>query len=55
MADRAAEPVFVMHGARAAIAGGSFVDAMPELRVRAGRNDAGEDATMAGEAAGDPQ
>ncbi|HET9851109.1 MAG TPA: tRNA guanosine(34) transglycosylase Tgt [Candidatus Limnocylindrales bacterium] len=40
---------------RAAIAGGSFVAAVPELRVRAGRNDAGEDATMAGEAAGDPQ
>jgi len=40
---------------RAAIADGRFETAMPELRLRAGRNSAGEDATMAGEPAGDPQ
>jgi queuine tRNA-ribosyltransferase len=40
---------------RRAITNGSFVEAMPELRVRAGRNETGEDATMASEAAGDPQ
>jgi queuine tRNA-ribosyltransferase len=40
---------------RAAIAAGSFVDAIPDLRVRAGRKSAGEDATMASEVAGDPQ
>jgi queuine tRNA-ribosyltransferase len=40
---------------RAAIADGRFEAAMPELRLRAGRNSAGEDATMAGEPAGDPQ
>ena len=40
---------------RAAIAGGRFVEAMPELRARAGRNEAADDATMADEPAGDPQ
>ena len=40
---------------RAAIAAGSLPASMSELRLRAGRNSTGEDATMAGEAAGDPQ
>jgi len=40
---------------RAAIAAGTFVDSMGELGRRAGRNSADEDATMAGEPAGDPQ
>jgi hypothetical protein len=40
---------------RAAIAGGRLPESMAELRARAGRNEAGEDATMASEAAGDPQ
>ena len=40
---------------RAAIAGGRLPDSMAELRARAGRNVAGEDATMGSEAAGDPQ
>jgi queuine tRNA-ribosyltransferase len=40
---------------RAAIAGRRLPESMTELRVRAGRNSAGEDATMASEAAGDPQ
>jgi len=40
---------------RAAIRGGTFVASMPELRPRAGRNASVEDATIAGEAAGDPQ
>jgi queuine tRNA-ribosyltransferase len=39
---------------RSAIAGGRFVEALPELRLRAGRNAAGEDATMPGEATGEP-
>jgi queuine tRNA-ribosyltransferase len=40
---------------RAAIGGGGFADSMAELRLRAGRKDAAEDATMASEPAGDPQ
>jgi queuine tRNA-ribosyltransferase len=43
---------------RAAIAGGALPEAMAELRARAGgpgRNSAAEDATIGGEAAGDPQ
>jgi queuine tRNA-ribosyltransferase len=40
---------------RAAIAAGRLAEALPELRRRAGRNGTGEDATMAGEPAGDPQ
>jgi queuine tRNA-ribosyltransferase len=40
---------------RTAIAAGRLPEAMAELRVRAGRNAADEDATMAGEAAGEPQ
>jgi queuine tRNA-ribosyltransferase len=39
---------------RTAIAAGSPPEAMVELRRRAGRNSAGEDATMAGEATGEP-
>lgn len=39
---------------RAAIAGGSFADVMPELLARAGRTGAGEDATMTGEATDKP-
>ena len=39
---------------RAAIRAGRLPDEMPALRVRAGRNGAGEDATMAGKAAGEP-
>jgi queuine tRNA-ribosyltransferase len=39
---------------RAAIAAGSLPESMVELRRRAGRNSAGEDATMAGEATGEP-
>ena len=39
---------------RAAIAAGSLPESMLELRRRAGRNSAGEDATMAGEATGEP-
>jgi queuine tRNA-ribosyltransferase len=39
---------------RSAIAGGRFVEALPELRLRAGRNAVGEDATMPGEATGEP-
>ena len=40
---------------RLAIASGTFEATRAELEARAGRNAAGEDATMAGEAAGDPQ
>lgn len=40
---------------RAAIAGGRLAEALPELRRRAGRTGSGEDATMAGEPAGEPQ
>jgi queuine tRNA-ribosyltransferase len=40
---------------RAAIAGGRLPESMAELQARAGRNVAGEDATMGSEAAGDPQ
>jgi queuine tRNA-ribosyltransferase len=40
---------------RAAIAAGVFADAMPELLARAGRNVTDEGATMAGEAAGEPE
>ena len=39
---------------RAAIAGGRLPDALPELRLRAGRTAADGGATMAGEAAGEP-
>jgi len=39
---------------RLAIASGTFEATRAELEARAGRNAAGEDATMAGEAAGDP-
>jgi queuine tRNA-ribosyltransferase len=39
---------------RAAIASGSLPESMVELRRRAGSNSAGEDATMAGEATGEP-
>jgi len=39
---------------RAAIARGSLPESMVELRHRAGRNSAGEDATMAGKATGEP-
>jgi queuine tRNA-ribosyltransferase len=39
---------------RAAIGAGRFEDSLPELRFRASRTLAGEDATMAGEAAGEP-
>jgi queuine tRNA-ribosyltransferase len=39
---------------RAAIAAGRLPEAMAELRLRGGRNSAGEDATMAEEAAGEP-
>lgn len=40
---------------RVALASGTFEATRAELAARAGRNAAGEDATMAGEAAGDPQ
>lgn len=40
---------------RAAIAGGRLAEALPELRRRAGRTGDREDATMAGEPAGEPQ
>jgi queuine tRNA-ribosyltransferase len=40
---------------RAAIAGGRLAEALPGLRRRAGRTGSGEDATMAGEPAGEPQ
>ena len=40
---------------RTAIAAGRLPEAMAELRARAGRNAADEDATMTGEAAGEPQ
>jgi queuine tRNA-ribosyltransferase len=40
---------------RVAIASGTFEGARADLEARAGRTAAGEDATMAGEAAGDPQ
>ena len=40
---------------RLAIASGTFEATRAGLEARAGRNAAGEDATMAGEAAGDPQ
>jgi tRNA-guanine family transglycosylase len=40
---------------RAAIASGTLAESMPDLALRAGRNSVGEDATMTGEAAGDPQ
>ncbi len=40
---------------RAAIAAGGLPDAMAELRLRAGRTVASEDATMAGEPADEPQ
>jgi queuine tRNA-ribosyltransferase len=40
---------------RAAIAGGRLPESMAELQARAGRNVAGEVATMGSEAAGDPQ
>ena len=40
---------------RAAIADGRLAEALPELRRRAGRSGGREDATMAGEPAGDPQ
>ena len=43
-----------MASIRAAIADGRLAEALPELRRRAGRTQAG-DATMAGEPAGDPQ
>ena len=39
---------------RTAIAGGRLPEAMPELRLRAGRTAAGDGATMTGEAAGEP-
>jgi queuine tRNA-ribosyltransferase len=39
---------------RAAIGSGRFIESMPDLRARAGRTGAGEDATMAGEATGEP-
>jgi queuine tRNA-ribosyltransferase len=39
---------------RAAIGSGRFTESMPDLRARAGRTGAGEDATMAGEATGEP-
>jgi len=39
---------------RAAIAAGRFAESMPELWARAGRTGTGEDATMAGEATGEP-
>jgi queuine tRNA-ribosyltransferase len=39
---------------RDAIRGGLLVDSLPALRARAGRTMTGEDATMAGEAAGKP-
>ena len=40
---------------RSALRGGTFVASMPALRLRAGRKSAGEDATMPGEAGGDPE
>ena len=40
---------------RAAIGGGRLADSMAELRLRAGRTAAAEDATMADEPAGEPQ
>jgi queuine tRNA-ribosyltransferase len=40
---------------RAAITSGTFEASLPDLRRRAGRNVAGDGATMPGEAAGDPQ
>jgi queuine tRNA-ribosyltransferase len=40
---------------RAAIAGGGLPESMAELRLRAGRTPAAEDATMADEPAGEPQ
>jgi queuine tRNA-ribosyltransferase len=40
---------------RAAIAEGRLAEELPALRRRAGRTAADEDATMAGEPAGDPQ
>ena len=40
---------------RTAIGAGRLPEAMAELRIRAGRNAPDEDATMAGEAAGEPQ
>src|SRR5262249_8899103 len=39
---------------RAAIAAGIFEESMPELRLRAGRNEVDDGATMASEAAGEP-
>ena len=44
-----------MASIRAAIREGRLEAALPELRRRAGRNGIGEDATMPGEPAGDPQ
>jgi queuine tRNA-ribosyltransferase len=44
-----------MASIRAAIGEGRLADALPALRRRAGRNGVGEDATMPGEPAGDPQ
>ena len=44
-----------MASIRTAIAGGRLAEALPELRRRAGRTGDREDATMAGEPAGEPQ
>jgi queuine tRNA-ribosyltransferase len=40
---------------RAAIAEGTLAESLPKLRSRAGRTGSGEDATMASEAAGEPE
>ncbi len=40
---------------RTAIAAGTFPESMAELRLRAGRTEAGGDATMTSEAAGEPE